>query len=110
MSDDITMKPLLAVAVTEALRLAIQDSMMPEDKTLADIDLDALAQNLCCRLLGTGGWMVRGVYSGNATPQEILHACVEHPRADPLADVKAAFGFEHETPVLKVVDSDSVDT
>ena len=105
--DDVSMKPLLAVAVHEALRLAIQDCMMPEDKTLADVDLDALAQNLCCRLFGTGGWSVRGVYSGNATPQEILHACVENPRADPLADITTALGLEEINPrTLKVVNDD----
>ena len=65
MDDGITMKPLLAVAIKEALRLALDDSCIEGDTVIADLDLDALAINLCLRLLGSGGWEVRGIIAAD---------------------------------------------
>lgn len=127
MDNETHMKPLLATAVTEAVKLAIVDSLPVEWPVNAfvegteeclerqekkrnwlwdpysipqehwnGIDPMALAQNICCRLLGKGGWEVNGVYSGNATPREILDACVERPDQDPLGDIKHALGLKRE--------------
>lgn len=115
------MKPLLSVAIMEAVKLAIIDSIAPAEidgdvdawmaesdarrdrlafdiyqitgEELASIDPGALAQNVACRLLGTGGWCVNGVYAGNATPREILDACVHRPDQDPLGDIKHSMGL-----------------
>jgi hypothetical protein len=50
---------------------------------------------VACRLLGTGGWSVNGVYSANATARETLQATFARPdqsHADELAfDLKRAF-------------------
>lgn len=103
MTSDVTMKPLLAVAIKEALRLAIDDSQMDGDMYLRDIDLDALAINLCLRLLGTGGWMVRGAYAGNASPQQILHACIDRPGRENIAPIIEALGLKEDPLALRVI-------
>jgi len=103
--NPLTMKPLMALAVKEALRLAIADSMAPEDKSLADIDLDTLGRNLACRLLGYGGWQVGDMYSANSSPQQILYACVKRPALDPLKDIVDALGLEPVNDPLSLVDS-----
>lgn len=122
---DASLKPLLGLAVSEAVKLALIDSVMvpcaPEDsdttgrparvptdeerarwqaniysmpdECMAQMDPGALAKNVANRLLGGGGWTVRGVYSGNASPREILDACVVRPDEDPLGDIKAAMGL-----------------
>lgn len=51
---------------------------MPSE-AMAEIDPAALAQNVACRLLGAGGWVVGGLYGGNATPREIFEASLERP-------------------------------
>jgi hypothetical protein len=51
---------------------------MPDD-LFARMDPMALAQNVACRLLGTGGWSVNGVYSANATARETLQATRPEP-------------------------------
>lgn len=121
MEPDRSMKPLLAVAVTEAVRLALVDSCLacemerviaadgidawleradsiceqwarnPElipDGDVAGMDRAALAQNVACRLLGTGGWQIGSLYAGNATPQEIFDASIDRTHEDPTADVR----------------------
>ncbi len=119
MSDDIHMKPVLAKAIEHAFVLAVSDCLPPPerpddmdrydarkrvvqldvykitDEEWAQIDPMALAQNLCCRLLGTGGWQVGGVYSANATVNEVIAACFGEDEAnrDPIADVKEALGL-----------------
>jgi len=118
---DTHMKPLLAVAVREAVVLAIIDSVATVEIKDGDIDAwmaesdaqrgrlafdiyqitpeewgsidpGALAQNVACRLFGDGGWTVNGVCSGNASPREVLDACVHRPDRDPLGDIKHALG------------------
>ena len=118
---DRNMKPLLGVAVQEAVRLAIVDCLDPDTVTDEDreryrrdvhaipvelwvrIDPTALGQNVACRLLGTGGWVIGDFYSGNATPAEVLGACVAEPHADPLAGIKTEFGIDepHRLRVVK---------
>lgn len=123
MVRDRSMKPLLAVAVEEAVRLAFVDSCLacemdtviaaegvdawmeradevrarwsrdPDsipDEYVADMSRGAFAQNLCCRLLGTGGWQIGDMYTGNATPQEIFDASIDRTHQDPTADVRAS--------------------
>jgi hypothetical protein len=113
----LSMKPLLAVAIQEAVKLALIDSVYVRDgdeerppndderrewrwdvyaipdESLARIDPVALAQNVCVRLLGTGGWYANGVYSGNATPREVLEACLERPDEDPIAGAAFSMGL-----------------
>ena len=109
--NDTHMKPLLSVAIHEAVKLAIVDCLDPDKVTDEDrivyrkdnhkipgdlwksIDPTALAQNICCRLLGTGGWEVNNVYAGNASPIEVLYACIQNPGQDPNGDVKKALGL-----------------
>ena len=98
------MKPLLSVAVKEALKLALNDTIISGDARLCDLDLDALGQALCCRLLGYGGWDVQGVYAGNASPQELLHASIENPGRRQIQDVVDALGLEEEPFKPKLVD------
>ena len=54
---------------------------------IARMDPLALAQNVAVRLLGTGGWMVGGVYSGNATAREILDATFERPDRSHVSEI-----------------------
>lgn len=119
-SGNRTMKPLLGMAIQEAVVLALIDSVhIPEDKSepdvikhmhkqddlrrqwasdiysmpdelLSTIDPIALAQNVARRLLGTGGWVVGDVYSGNASPREVVEATFTRPDKDPLGDIKFA--------------------
>jgi hypothetical protein len=67
---------------------------------LARMDPLALAQCVAVRLLGSGGWMVGGVYAGNATARELLDATFERPdqsHVDELAfDVLRAMEDAHE--------------
>lgn len=109
-NDFISMKPLLGLAIQEAVKRAILDCMPPEstdeerlkwlwdlysipEAHWAQIDPGALARNVVCRLLGTGGWQIGKMYAGNATPREILEACVERPDQDPLGDIKMDLGL-----------------
>lgn len=116
------MKPLLGMAVKEAVKLALIDSVpIPDDpnlgaiedlnrktelrrlwawdirqmpaELLSEIDPDALGQNVGCRLLGTGGWFSNGVYAGNATPTEVLHSCVERPDQDHISEIAFDLGL-----------------
>ena len=107
MKNDHSMKCLLAVAVNEAVHLALVDSVMPPDdrlptpderesmlndvhaiprEWLAMMSPEALAQNVCCRLLGYGGWEVGGIYAGNATPRQVFEASIGRPDRDKLAE------------------------
>lgn len=115
-----SMRCLLSVAVQEAVTLALIDTARPRDangqdrfwtddeklamrrniyampdEALGNMDPGALARNVACRLLGTGGWIVGGVYAGNATPREVFEATIERPDrsfVDELAfDTLAAF-------------------
>ena len=90
----VTMKPLLALAIDEALRLALKDATNNGEISYNDMDIDALAQSLSCRLLGYGGWMVGDMYIGNSSPQQILHACIPRPERNPLEDVVTDLGLE----------------
>lgn len=126
MSDDVTMKPLLGILVQEAVTLALIDSIVPpvddahpyglltDDERLAfrrnvhsipsewiaAMDPMALAQNVACRLLGTGGWSIGDLYAPNATPREVLEATLERPDrsyVDEIAfDVTKAMRRAHE--------------
>lgn len=115
--DDRHMKPLLGTAVDEAVKLALIDSVrVPEgdmersptdaerrawawdiyampSECLATMDPGALAQNVAVRLLGPGGWAVGGVYSPNASPHQIVDACIERPDEDPVAGVLMDLGL-----------------
>lgn len=104
--DEVSMKPLIGLAIQEAVKLALIDCLDPHqvtdedrmryrwdihsvpDELWAGIDPTALAQNVACRLIGTGGWTVNGVYAGNATPKQILESCIERPDEDPNGDIK----------------------
>lgn len=121
-ADDLnlSMKPLLGLAIQEAVKLALIDSVfvptpdgervptdderrawswdihsMP-DECMARMDPTALGQNVAVRLLGSGGWHSSGVYSGNATPREILDSCIYRPDEDPLGSIKMALGLKDE--------------
>ena len=89
--DQVSMKPLLLKVIEEAFRIAVVDSLLPEatderrvkiyrdiyaitEEEWGSIDPSALAKNLCNRLLGSGGWAVRGVYSGNASAKDVFDA------------------------------------
>jgi hypothetical protein len=107
-----SMRCLLALAVQEAVKLALIDSVlcceMDEvierdgvdawdergdevraawrrdihaipSRHIAQMDPMALAQNVSCRLLGYGGWMVGGLYAPNASPRDIFEASLERP-------------------------------
>ena len=80
------MKPLLGLAIQEAVHLAIIDCCDPDrtpeqqmeweydiyaipSEQLAQMDPIALAQNVACRLMGPGGWRIGDMYTGNATPR-----------------------------------------
>lgn len=128
-----SMKPLLAVAIKEAVMWALVDSVfvptddgdrVPTDDerarwllqpyaipgdSLGTMDVMALAQNVALRLLGPGGWYVNGVYGGNASASQVLGACVARPDQDPLGDIKADLtdvGFGPDTWVVPGEDDD----
>lgn len=126
--NDTNMKPLLGALVQRAVVLAISDCIRPPDgiddveeyekrkaevqrnvfsilaEDWAQIDPMALAQNVACRLLGAGGWTVNGVYSGNATINQIVNACFgAEASRDPLADVKEALS---EIGAVEAIDPD----
>ena len=124
--NPLSLKPLLAVAIHEAVAWALVDSTDPElagltesfkagddnfaktragwvldphsipAEALASIDPTALAQNIANRLLGTGGWETGGIYHGNASPQETFTALVRRPHQDPLGDIKMALGLKED--------------
>lgn len=126
-SGEVSMKPLLGMAVKEAVKLALIDCVladavdtavgrdatvehwgetaerlraewahdvysMPAD-LLAKMDPVALGQNVACRLFGTGGWMVNGVYSGNATVQQVVDASFARPDQDHMAELAFDLGL-----------------
>lgn len=121
--NPLSLKPLLAVAIHEAVAWALVDSTDPElagctesfvngddnfrktragwvlnphtipAEALASIDPSALAQNICVRLLGPGGWDAGGIYHGNASPQQTFDALVRRPHEDPLGDIKMSLGL-----------------
>lgn len=122
---NLSMKPLLGLAVQEAVKLAIIDSVIipdedgdryPSDQEreqwkmdiysmprgcLETMDPGALAQNVSVRLLGGGGWFANGVYTGNASPREIMEACIQRPDEDPNA--------EHEMMMKEVMDQAGIE-
>jgi len=113
-----SMKPLLALAIREALHLALIDSATPPRSDHADIgdwtpeqvaamrsdihaipldfDPEALAQNLACRLLGTGGWSLGDLYSPNATPQEVFDHSIDRPHRDAITEMVIDLGLRPE--------------
>ena len=128
--DRLTMKPLLGELVQEAVKLAIIDSVSfgslsemgvdayfehtkkrraalyvnifnVTDEEWASINPMALAMNVACRLLGSGGWDVRGVYGGNASPGDLLEATFGKPYSHPAQGVIDGLkdaGFDLEEP------------
>lgn len=101
--EPVSMKPLLAAALDEAFAIAVVDSILDltDERRIAifrdlycmtgeewgSIDPGALRQNITCRLFGTGGWLVRGVYSGNANKREVFGACIANSEVNPIDDV-----------------------
>lgn len=61
-----------------------------------DFDPGALAQNVACRLLGTGGWEVGGVYAGNASPREIFEITFARPDRSETAEIAHDMGLGPE--------------
>jgi len=49
------------------------------DRLFAGMDPMALAQNVCVRLLGPGGWVVGNTYAGNATAREMFDETFSRP-------------------------------
>lgn len=90
-SESVSMKPLLGKLIQEAFRMAVVDCISGDDarriavfrdlyaiteEEWQSIDPGALCKNVKNRLLGTGGWIVRGVYSAHASAREIFDASV----------------------------------
>lgn len=124
---ELAMKPMLAECVQEAVKLALIDSCWPVDEAtgedrpqswtpeerlamrrdihampasaFSNMDPSALAQNVCVRLLGAGGWRLpdpRGgspIYTGNATTREVFDASFERPDHDVVAEVAFDLGL-----------------
>src|SRR5688572_826888 len=113
---EVSLKPLLAVAVQEAVKLALIDSAIPPRKapdgqygfwtdeeieefkrniyaipseSIAAMDPGALARNVAVRLLGSGGWHLPAGYTGNMTPREVFEGSIQRPDQDVIAE--AAF-------------------
>ena len=128
---DRNMKPLLSVALKEALHLALIDSIGSEDtKTrrewetdidaipddaLARVDLTALGQNLACRFLGSGGWELphgeERAYTGNLTATEIWELSIDRPDRDQIAETAFDLGLEPtDDGMFKLPDDPSTDT
>ncbi len=122
----VTMKPLLGKMVQEAVKLALIDATMPPKgskthgdewghwtdaekaefthdiyaipaQSLAEMDPGALAQNVAVRLLGPGGWFVAGVYSGNATTQEVVDATFARPNQSEIDELAFDLGLTDPT-------------
>lgn len=67
-------------AVTERIKADWHDDIYAiPGECLAGMDAVALAQNVAVRLLGPGGWMVGGVYAGNATARELSDVTFGRP-------------------------------
>lgn len=60
-------------------------------EALAGMDPRALAQNICNRLLGPGGWTLPTpdgpLYTGTATTREVFEASFDRPDRDHVAEV-----------------------
>ncbi|WP_145066042.1 hypothetical protein [Engelhardtia mirabilis] len=97
--------------IGEAFRIALVDSLPPEtsderrvaiyrdahaisDEEWLGIDPNALARNVGVRMLGTGGWTIRGAYSGSASAREVFDATIGNADEN-LADRLAAELGEH---------------
>jgi hypothetical protein len=105
-SEEVSMKPLLSAALDEAFHIAVVDSIpdLTDERRIAifrnlhcmtdeewgRIDPGALRRNIACRLWGSGGWTVRGVYSGNANKREVFEACIANTEANQIDDVVGA--------------------
>jgi hypothetical protein len=61
-----------------------------------DFDPGALAQNVACRLLGTGGWNVGGIYAGNATDRDVFDASIIRPDRDRISELAMDLGLHEE--------------
>jgi hypothetical protein len=61
-----------------------------------DFDPGALAQNVCCRLLGTGGWNVGGIYAGNATDRDVFDASIIRPDRSRIDELAMDMGLRPE--------------
>lgn len=68
------------VATSDRLRAEWTEDIdsMPGE-LLAKMSPLALAQNVGCRLFGTGGWSVSGTYAPNASAREVLEATFARP-------------------------------
>jgi hypothetical protein len=114
-----SMRCLLALAVQEAVKLALIDSVGPPtddehpyglwtdeeraamrrdihaipSEAIAQMDPMALAQNVACRLLGYGGWTVGGLYSPNATPRDVFEATLERPDQSVIDEIAFDLGL-----------------
>jgi len=68
------------------------------DEALTRMDLGALARNVACRLLGTGGWELPTphgpMYAGNATTTEVFEASFERPDRDHVAEIAFDMGLK----------------
>ena len=56
-------------------------------EVIAEMDPVAFAQCLSVRLLGSGGWMVEGVYAGNASARDLFDATFERPDRSHVSEV-----------------------
>lgn len=110
----VALKPLLMVAVREAVKLALIDSVHPPGRDaegrglvptpdekrewlldpgkipesyMATLDPDVLARNVGLRLLGTGGWIIGDTYTAHSSPAEVLDLCVQRPHQDPAGEM-----------------------
>ena len=102
-----SMKGVLSEAIQEALLWAVADSCIDPmhadyegrreelilnvdsmtDGERAGLSFGVLAQNLACRLLGSGGWTINGVYTGNASTQQVVDAAFHRADKNPLGEI-----------------------
>lgn len=80
-------------------------------EAIAKMDPGALCQNIACRLLGTGGWMLPTpdgpMYTGNATASEVFEASFDRPDRDHVAEVAFDMGLKPtEDGMFEMPDSD----
>ncbi len=103
-AEHVSMKPVISKLLKEAFRIALAESI-PDidderrcaifmdyykitDEEMCRMDLGALCQNIFVRMFGTGGFVVRGMYNGNASPQESFDACVAKPDITGMEDIE----------------------
>ena len=91
LEQTVSMKPLMMLLLREAFWIAVCDSLpdatverrreicsggtlVISDEEWAQVSPGVLSRNIGIRLMGSGGFTVRGVYSGNATDAEDVAA------------------------------------